>query len=226
MFTGIVEDLGSLLAMRRGAESARLRIATGLPLDEVRVGDSIAVDGCCLTVVEKDGASFDVEAAAETLRVTTLGARAPGDPLHLERALRFGGRLDGHLVSGHIDSVGEITRLEHRGPALKVTIAAPAEVLRYVVVKGSISIDGVSLTVNELDLAPGGGGHFCVLLIPHTLTATHLGKKAAGGRVNLEVDLVGKYVERLVKPWRIPDETAPARGVTLAFLQAHGYAKE
>ena len=219
MFTGIVEDLGTLRAVARGAESARLRIATGLPLTEVEIGDSIAVDGCCLTVVSKASDAFDVDAAVETLRVTTLGQRAPGDALHLERALRFGGRLDGHLVSGHIDGVGEVVARQERGPALEVTFRGPAPIIRYVIHKGSIAVDGVSLTVNEVK-----DDTFSVVLIPHTRDVTHLARKPVGASINLEADLIGKYVERLAAPWSAAAGRAPG-GVTLELLQEQGYAK-
>jgi riboflavin synthase len=220
MFTGIVEDLGTLREVRRGAESARLRIETAFDLSRVRVGDSIAVDGCCLTVVSMSGRLFDVDAAAETLRVTTLGQRAVGDPLHLERALALGDRLGGHLVSGHVDGVGTVVTRTQVDTALQLTFEAPPHVMRYIITKGSICVDGTSLTVNTVE-----GARFSVLLIPHTLTWTHLGRKAVGAHVNLEADLIGKYVERLVAPWQPGAAGAPQSRVDLAFLQQHGYTK-
>jgi riboflavin synthase len=191
----------------------RLRVSTRLPLGEARQGDSIAVDGTCLTVVGCAGDAFEVDAAVETLVRTTLGARGPGDEVHLERALRMGDRLGGHLVTGHVDGVGHVVSKTPRGDALEVRYGAPPEVLRYVVVKGSIAVDGVSLTINAAD-----AGTFQVVLIPHTLAVTHLGRRAPGARVNLEADLIGKYVERL-----LGGRTADARGVDLEVLRAHGY---
>ena len=220
MFTGIVEDLGTLRDVRRGAESARLRIETAFDLARVRIGDSIAVDGCCLTVVATGGRLFDVEAAAETLGVTTLGERLAGDRVHLERALALGDRLGGHLVSGHVDGVGRVVDRAPVDTALQLTFEAPPNVIRYVITKGSICVDGTSLTVNTVE-----GSRFSVLLIPHTLVATHLAGKQVGARVNLEADLIGKYVERLVAPWQPGQAHAQRSGVDLDFLQQHGYAK-
>ena len=194
MFTGIVEDLGTVREVRRGAESARLRIATALPLAEVREGDSVAVDGACLTVVRTEGDVFHVDAAVETLAKTTLGARRAGDRVHLELAMRLSDRLGGHLVTGHVDGTGEILSKTSHGPALELTYRAPRDLLRYLVAKGSIAVDGVSLTVNAVE-----GDRFRVVLIPHTLEKTHLGARAPGTKVNLEADLIGKYVERLMQ---------------------------
>jgi riboflavin synthase len=213
MFTGIVEDLGTIREVRRGPESARLRIATRLPLAEVRLGDSIAVDGACLTVVQMAGDLFDVDASVETLARTTLSERRVGDSVHLERALRMGDRLGGHLVTGHIDGVGRVTSRTPHGPSLELTYSAPPEVLRYIVVKGSIAVDGVSLTVNTRTESGFG-----VVLIPHTLVKTHLGDRPPGAPVNLEADLIGKYVERLLPG-------SEGRGVDLELLREQGYAK-
>jgi len=199
MFTGIVEDLGTLREVRRGSESARLRVATRLPVAEIHDGDSIAVDGACLTVVARSSDSFDVEASRETLDCTTLGERRPGDRVHLERAMRLGDRLGGHLVTGHVDGTGSVVATTHRGPSLEVTYAAPPPVARYLIPKGSVTIDGVSLTVNGVER-----DRFHVMLIPHTLEVTHLGRRRPGERVNLEADLIGKYVERLLKPAEQP----------------------
>lgn len=214
MFTGIVEDLGTVREVRHGPAAARLRIATALPLGEIRDGDSIAVDGTCLTVVARAADAFEVDAAAETLARTTMGRLRPGDRVHLERAMRLGDRLGGHLVTGHVDGVGTLLARRELGAALEVTYAGPPEVMRYVVVKGSICVDGVSLTVNAADEE-----RFGVVLIPHTLAVTHLGRRPPGSRVNLEADLIGKYVERLVCGAR--------RGaIDEEFLRAHGFAKQ
>jgi riboflavin synthase len=213
MFTGIVEDLGTVGEVRRGPSSARLRISTRLPLAEVRDGDSISVDGACLTVVARSSDAFEVEAAVETLSRTTLGERRVGDPVHLERALRLSDRLGGHLVTGHVDGVGTVASRVQRGPALEVTFHGPPEILRYVIPKGSIAVDGVSLTVNERE-----ADRFSVVLVPYTREKTLLDRREPGARVNLEADLIGKYVERLASPGR-------EGGLSLEFLRAHGYVK-
>jgi riboflavin synthase len=211
MFTGIIEEVGRLAAVVRGEQSTEVRIATAL--DPGPIGASLAVDGVCLTVTRRTAAEVSVTVGPETLARTTLGALRVGDPVNLERALRLSDRLGGHLVLGHVDAVGEIERVRAVGPAREVTVRAPAEVLRYVVEKGSIAIDGISLTVNQV-AAEGFG----VTLIPHTLAATTLARKAAGARVNLEADVIGKYVEKLVGAAR-----GGGGGVTLDLLKEHGY---
>lgn len=216
MFTGLVEELGNLKKLTRGTDSARLHITARKVLEGMTIGDSIAVNGVCLTVVDHDGQSFAAEVMAETLAKTNLGALSPGRRVNLERALRLGDRLGGHLVSGHIDGVGTITRREEHDIAVLVTVGAPAEVMRYVVKKGSVAIDGISLTVVDLD-----AGSFQVSLIPHTAGATTLGFKKPGETVNLEGDLIGKYVEKLLS-YR---EAGPSpQGVSIGFLVEHGFA--
>ncbi|MBI5478628.1 MAG: riboflavin synthase [Deltaproteobacteria bacterium] len=212
MFTGIIEEVGRLGAVTRGDQATELRIETAL--DPGPVGSSLAVEGVCLTVTGHARGQASVTVGPETLQRTTLGALRVGDPVNLERPLRLQDRLGGHLVAGHVDAVGEIVRGRAVGPARELYVRAPAEVLRYVVPKGSIAVDGISLTVNLVD-AEGFG----VTLIPHTISATTLARKDAGARVNLEADLIGKYVEKFVDAAQ-----GGGGGVTLDLLKEHGYA--
>src|SRR3954452_20652408 len=191
MFTGIVEELGSVRAVEPNEGGARLTIEASTVLDDVALGASIAVNGCCLTVVAFDDHSWCADAVIETLARTNLGDLAPGDAVNLERPVRLADRLGGHLVQGHVDATGT---LRERAPqpdgSELVRFAAPTEVLRYVVHKGSITVDGVSLTVAGVD-----EDGFAIAVIPHTLAVTTLGRRTPGERVTLEVDLVAKYVE-------------------------------
>ena len=194
MFTGIVEELGRVRSVTPNHGGARLELACRTVLDDAEIGASIAVNGCCLTVVDLAGGWWAADAQTETLDRTTLGALEAGDPVNLERPVRVGDRLGGHLVQGHVDGVG---RVADRGPlpdgSTKVTIELPPALSRYVVEKGSITIDGVSLTVTHV--APTSFG---VALIPHTLSVTTFGVRSPGDPVNLEVDVLAKYVERLL----------------------------
>jgi riboflavin synthase len=211
MFTGIVEEVGRVLRVVPGAQASEIRLETGL--DPGPLGASLAVDGVCLTVTSHSGREVGATVGPETLARSTLGALRPGDRVNLERPLRLSDRLGGHLVAGHVDAVGQIARARQVGPALAIDFAAPPEVMRYVVLKGSIAVDGISLTVNEV-----GEGGFGVTLIPHTLSATTLPGKPVGARVNLEADLIGKYVEKLL------GARAHGAGVTLELLARHGFA--
>jgi len=190
MFTGIVEERGTV----RAASTGRLEVGCRTVPGDARVGDSVGVDGVCLTVVDRgeDRLAFDV--APETLRRTTLGDLAQGDHVNLERPVTLATRLGGHLVQGHVDGVGEITSMEAEGDGARMTVRVPEGLGRYLVEKGSVTVDGVSLTVAAV-LADG----FASALIPHTLEATGLGSKGVGARVNLEMDLIAKYVERLTR---------------------------
>ncbi|MET0717963.1 MAG: riboflavin synthase [Pseudoxanthomonas sp.] len=194
MFTGIIEGVGRLAASETRSGDARLRIDTGtLAFAAVRLGESISVNGVCLTVVAFDAHSFEADASNETLALTTLGNLAVGALLNLERAMLPTDRLGGHLVSGHVDGVGEVLAMEQDARAQRWRFAAPASLLRYIAKKGSICVDGVSLTVNEVD-----GAGFEVALIPHTVSHTAFAQTAVGDAVNLEIDLVARYVERLL----------------------------
>jgi len=194
VFTGLVEDVGRIARQTRRSDAVIFGIAPShLPCAELAVGDSVAVSGVCLTVTEIHQDQFTVLAGAETLGKTTLGDRRIGDRVNLERALRMGDRLGGHMVSGHVDGVGELTAKRDEGANVVLTIRPPEALLRYVIEKGSIAIDGISLTVNSLDER-----ELSVALIPHTVEQTTLADRTPGSKVNLEVDMIGKYVEKLV----------------------------
>ena len=194
MFTGLVEETGRVERIEERAGSRRLRIAARRVLEDVRGGDSVAVDGCCLTAVAIEAGAVEFDVVPETLARTTLGEWRPGRPVHLERSLRADQRLGGHLVQGHVDGVGEVTAAVAEGDGRRVTVALPATLARFVAEKGSIAVDGVSLTVaRALPRA------FEVALVPHTIEVTHAGEWAAGMSVNLEVDLIARYLARLVE---------------------------
>jgi riboflavin synthase len=196
MFTGIVEELGTVRALDRHDGGARVEIEATTVLADARVGDSIAVNGCCLTVVELGDGWWAADTVSETLNRTALGTLTVGEPVNLERPLRASDRLGGHLVQGHVDAVGHVdARTRVADASTRFTFSAPPEVLRYVVEKGSVAVDGISLTVTAVD-----DGAFEVAVIPHTLAVTTLGHKDIGAPVNIEVDLVAKYVERLLTP--------------------------
>ncbi len=193
MFTGIVGEMGTIEAISATPGGARLRLAAPVTAPECAVGDSVAIDGCCLTAVEVDDGALEFDAVAETLRRTTLGDLRAGDRVNVEAAMRMGDRLGGHWVQGHVDGVGQVTAVAPDGDGVRVTFSAPEAVARYTIEKGSVCVAGVSLTVAAYD-----DDGFTVALIPHTRAVTTLGALEPGTRVNLEADLVGKYVERLV----------------------------
>lgn len=207
MFTGIVEELGRVVRLETVEDSARLTVEAPTVTQDVSLGDSVSVNGCCLTVTAVHGSTFTADLMAETLTRTTLGSQAPGDPVNLERALRASDRLGGHIVQGHVDATAEVLD-HHRGEHWDLLrIGLPQEIARYVAVKGSVALDGVSLTVvdvvdasSTLDVAPvpGAGASLSVGLIPETLRRTTLGTRRPGERVNLEVDVLAKYAERLL----------------------------
>jgi len=192
MFTGIVEEKGRVVSFTAGRESWRLQLAAGRVHEGLAIGDSLAVNGCCLTVTHIAGGELGFDVLEETRRLTNLGDLQPGAAVNLERSLRFDGKVGGHFVSGHIDGCGVIEILEARGKDYYLRVAVPAGGGRYIVHKGSIAIDGISLTVAEVT-----GDLLAVWLIPTTLNVTNVGEKRAGDRVNLEYDLLGKYVEKL-----------------------------
>ncbi|MBF0310906.1 MAG: riboflavin synthase [Magnetococcales bacterium] len=219
MFTGLIEEVGELIALRRQGQDARLTVRCSFGA-AVRPGDSIAVNGVCLTAVACEATGFAVEASSETLSRTTLGTLSPGATLNLERALPAGGRLDGHLVQGHVDTVGTVVRLQSRGRSVEICFRVPSAQGRYIVSKGSIAVDGVSLTVNGL-LDRGDDTEFCVNIIPHTQLKTTLATLRVGSEVNIETDLIGRYVERLLH-----GQTACGTRSRLdeAFLRERGFA--
>jgi riboflavin synthase len=195
VFTGIVEETGRVEACTRQGDVLRVRIGAGATLAGLVVGGSIAVDGCCLTAVTVDGAGFDCELTAETLARTAFDERLrPGVAVNLERPMRADGRFDGHLVQGHVDGVGRVRALRRLGESAELAVEPPAALERYLVLKGSVAVDGVSLTVAGLE-----PGLFTVALIPYTLERTSLGVARPGDRVNLEADVIAKYVERLLR---------------------------
>lgn len=204
MFTGIVEELGRVVRLETVEDSARLTVEAPTVTQDVSLGDSVSVNGCCLTVTAVHGSTFTADLMAETLTRTTLGSQAPGDPVNLERALRASDRLGGHIVQGHVDATAEVLD-HHRGEHWDLLrIGLPQEIARYVAVKGSVALDGVSLTVVDVVDAsadapvPGAGASLSVGLIPETLRRTTLGTRRPGERVNLEVDVLAKYAERLL----------------------------
>lgn len=200
MFTGIIEGLGTINALRPMGEGARLTVGTDFPLTGTRIGDSIAVNGACLTVVTLGARRFSADLSPETMEKTTFRTARTGQHVNVERAMRLSDRLDGHLVSGHIDGVGTIGAIENRGNALIVTVDVPDHLARHMITKGSVAVDGISLTINAC-----GASHFRVSIIPHTARITTIGFYRPGSHVNIETDMIGKYVARLtgaMKPLR------------------------
>jgi len=218
MFTGIIQAIGKVETRQDRGGDARLRVGMGkLDLSDVAVGDSIAVSGVCLTAVELTGDGFWADVSGETLSRTTLGALRPGDPVNLEKALTPTTRLGGHLVSGHVDGVGRVAERRPEARSVRFVIEAPRELARYIAEKGSIAVDGVSLTVNRVD-----GARFDLNIVPHTLAETTLDRFAPGRAVNLEVDVIARYLERLLLGDRAAE---PRGGVTLETLAQHGFIK-
>lgn len=197
MFTGIITDVGRIEAVEARGD-LRARIACGYDLAGVDLGASIACSGVCLTVVDKGEGWFAVDVSAETQSRTAPGLWVEGSPLNLERALRVGDELGGHIVTGHVDGIGEVAAVEPVGDSLRVGILAGAELARYIAAKGSIALDGVSLTVNEVETLADGGVAFTVNIIPHTAAQTSFGTIAAGRRVNIEIDVLARYLGRMI----------------------------
>ena len=208
MFTGIVEELGHVVRLETVEDCARLTVEAPTVTQDASLGDSISVNGCCLTVAAMHGNTFTADLMAETLTRTTLGSQAPGDPVNLERALRATDRLGGHIVQGHVDATAKVLDRSHGEHWDLLRVGLPQEIARYVAVKGSVALDGVSLTVVDVEDAqrdapdasptPGAGASLSVGLIPETLRRTTLGTRRPGERVNLEVDVMAKYAERLL----------------------------
>lgn len=215
MFTGIVEEVGMIRKVTRGACSSVLSIGASVVLSDLSIGDSVAVNGVCLTATSRDNGGFTADVMHETLNRSSLGSLVPGSRVNLERAMAADGRFGGHIVSGHIDGVGHLTAICPDGNALWYTVQTPPALMRYIVEKGSITIDGISLTVATVE-----ADRFSVSLIPHTARSTILGDKRPGDAVNLETDMIGKYVEKLLRP---AEEAAQPSGITLDFLTQHGF---
>ena len=207
--------MGILRSVRRGAHSAVLSIGAETVLSDLKIGDSVAVNGVCLTATTVDAGGFTADVMHETLNRSSLGALAPGNPVNLERAMAADGRFGGHMVAGHIDGTGTITETRRDDNAVWYTVSAAPSLLRYIVEKGSIAIDGISLTVAAVE-----ADRFFVSVIPHTAAVTVLGRKQPGDIVNLETDLIGKYVEKLLRP---AADTAPKGGISLEFLMENGF---
>lgn len=215
MFTGIVNEVGTLLGIHRGANSAVLTIGATTILEDVKLGDSIAVNGVCLTVTSFTPSQFTADVMHETLNRSSLGALRPGNPVNLERAMRADGRFDGHIVAGHIDGTGTIASIRRDDNAIRYTIRTTPAILRYIIEKGSIAIDGISLTVTEVTRET-----FSVSVIPHTASCTNLAQRRIGDTVNLENDCIGKYVERLLTT---PNTANQESNITLEFLARNGF---
>lgn len=218
MFTGIIEEMGEIVSIQKASVSAVLSIQASKVLEGTQIGDSIAVNGICLTVTTIRGQVFTADVMAETLRRSSLGKLTKGSKVNLERAMAADGRFGGHIVSGHIDGTGVIASMKREENAVWVEITTPYELLRYIVEKGSIAIDGISLTVAALT-----DSSFSVSLIPHTGQETTLLSKKPGDLVNLENDIVGKYVERFLTMPSEPDQLTEKKGVDLEFLAEHGF---
>ncbi len=191
MFTGIIEGLGTITGFRSTGGGRRLTVDAGFILDETQIGDSIAVNGACLTVVEMDGRRFSADVSPETLAITTFREAKIGQRVNVERAMRLSDRIDGHLVSGHIDGIGTIRSMEKQGNAIIVAVAVPEQLGEHMIPKGSVAMDGISLTINTYDFK-----RFTVSIIPHTAKVTTIGFYQANARVNIETDIIGKYVAR------------------------------
>ena len=215
MFTGIIEEVGTIQAVRRGTHSEVLTIGASTVLTDANIGDSIAVNGICLTVTSRTTHSFTVDVMHETLNRSALAGLGAGTRVNLERAMAANGRFGGHIVSGHVDGVGRIASIQKDDNAHWYTITAAPQILHYIVEKGSVTIDGISLTVARVT-----DRDFAVSVIPHTSAVTTLGQKRSGDPVNLETDILGKYVEKLLTP---AESTPKASGVTMDFLLKNGF---
>ena len=220
MFTGLIEGAGTLQRMERHGLDARMVIRPDFRMEISLLGESIAVDGACLTVVDFKQDAFTADVSAETLGCTTLARKAPGSRLNLERALRLGGRLGGHLVTGHIDGIAVLKERELEGRSMRLFFDASREIMRYVIAKGSIAVNGISLTVNGVSSVG-----FDVNIVPHTASMTTVGDLKIGNEVNVETDLIGKYVEKLVcsRETRL-EKDGIKNNIDLNFLKQHGFA--
>lgn len=222
MFTGIIEEIGKIEQIRRGRDSAELVINAQTVLDDLKIGDSVAVNGICLTVTALHAQGFSADVMPETLHRSSLAQCKVGSRVNLERAMPANGRFGGHIVAGHVDGTGKIAKIRRDDNAIIFTISAAPQILRYIVEKGSITIDGISLTVTGVNAAD-----FSVSIIPHTAAATTLGERKPGDSVNLENDIIGKYVEKLLIPAANANQeahkNAKSGGITKEFLSQHGF---
>jgi riboflavin synthase len=218
MFTGLIEDLGTVRTLRRSGKDVRIELSTSISIREVVLGDSIAVNGVCLTATELGQDWFAADASAETLASSSLGTLRPGSKVHLERALKLGGRLDGHIVQGHVDGTGEVISNRLDGAAWQLWIRAASALVPEICAKGSIAVDGVSLTVNELN-----ADAFRLTIVPFTTTKTRLHLYRPGDIVNIETDILGKYVRRLLLNTGAPSEGAAPTGGMEQLLSRFGY---
>ena len=217
MFTGLVAELGTVQRLARQGSSYHLTVGAKKVLANLKIGDSVAVNGACLTVVRMDDSGFTADVMPETVRLTNIGSLQPGSKVNLERTLRLCDGLDGHIVSGHVEGLGTISEQRPEGIAVVVTIATPPELLKYIIKKGSIAIDGISLTVTEVT-----DTSFSVSLIPHTAKETTLGFKKVGDSVNLETDILGKYVERMLT-WNKQTQAGKADTLNMQTLLENGF---
>jgi len=218
MFTGIIEGLGTIEAIKPSSPAMQLVVTADFDLEGTRLGDSIAVNGACLTVVHLQGRRFHVDVSPETVDRTAFKAARKGERVNLERALRLSDRLDGHLVSGHVDGIGYLKKRETLANAIVVTFSVPPDLGYYMIKKGSVAVDGISLTINDC-----GAEHFQVSIIPHTSGITTIGSKSAGAPVNIETDIIGKYVERFVAGGMRSDDKPAHDGVDLDLLARSGF---
>ena len=212
MFTGLIEDMGRALSLERQGLAGFLKIETSLPLSEIAIGDSVAVNGVCLSVTSKQDRALTFDVSPESLKITNLGDLRRGSAVNLERALRLGDRMGGHIVSGHIDCIGRLSRSGELSGNRVMEFSLPSENARYLVSKGSVTIDGVSLTVNTVAQTS-----FSVNIIPQTQATSNLSAITIGAKVNIETDLIAKYVERLTQPWR------GKNGLTIKTLAENGF---
>ncbi|HPM42155.1 MAG TPA: riboflavin synthase [bacterium] len=216
MFTGIIEGVGQIRSIRRKGDGAEIEIGCDFDLEKTNVGDSVSVNGCCLTVTSRLGKSFWADLSPETLQASTFSEAGEGDPVNLERALKVGERLSGHIVQGHVDGVGKVVDIKEYSGSREFVVEIPGNLLRYVVEKGSVAVDGVSLTVNRCE-----GATFSVMVIPHTQLKSTFQFLKRGDKVNLEVDIIGKYVEKLT--FLDSEEFKKDSKITEEFLKKHGF---
>lgn len=216
MFTGVIEGVGKVRTVKRKGEGLEVEIACDFDLERSNVGDSISVNGCCLTVTSRLGKCFWADVSKETIASSTLGELKEGNPVNLERALKLGSRLDGHIVQGHADAVGKVLNIIEHSDSKEFIIEAPHHLAKYIVDKGSVAVDGVSLTINRVE-----DNRFYVMIIPHTQLKSTFQHLRVGDRVNLEVDIIGKYVEKLT--FLDSEQYKKGSKITEEFLKKHGF---